>query len=29
MDNVLLRIQNLPVFVSIAASSSVWAYPTY
>ena len=28
MSSVLLWIQNLPVFVSIAESSSVWAYPT-
>ena len=28
MDNVLSWIQNLPVFVSIAESTSPWAYPT-
>jgi len=28
MDNLLLSIQNLPIFVSIAESPSVWAYPT-
>jgi len=28
MFSVLLWIQNLPVFVSIAESSSIWAYPT-
>ena len=28
MDNALSWIQNLPVFVSIAESTSPWAYPT-
>ena len=28
MNDVLLWIQNQPVFVGIAESSSVWAYPT-
>jgi hypothetical protein len=28
MDNFLMWLQNLPVFVFIAESPSVWAYPT-